>query len=101
MNQELIGWAASAILVFTIGKQVYKQWHDHTSAGVSKWLFIGQTTASVLFTVYSWMVKNWVFVVTNALMLVNALAGMAITLRHRRHRDGARSTAGPRATAEA
>ena len=101
MNQELIGWAASAILVFTIGKQVYKQWHDHTSEGVSKWLFIGQTTASVLFTVYSWMVKNWVFVVTNALMLVNALLGMAITARHRRHGDKRRLAAGQRAAAGA
>jgi len=86
VNQEIIGWAASAILVFTIAKQVYKQWHDETSEGVSKWLFIGQTTASVLFTIYSWMVKNWVFVVTNSLMLVNALAGMAITLRQRRRK---------------
>ena len=86
VSQEIIGWAALAILVFTIGKQVYKQWHDETSEGVSKWLFIGQTTASVLFTIYSWMVKNWVFVVTNSLMLVNALAGMAITVRQRRRK---------------
>ena len=35
------------------------------------------------FTAYSWLVRNWVFVVTNALMLVNGLLGYAIVHRHR------------------
>ncbi|HEU4522042.1 MAG TPA: hypothetical protein VFT12_08570 [Thermoanaerobaculia bacterium] len=83
---EAIGWASSAILVFTIGRQVYKQWHDGTSAGVSTWLFVGQLAASSGFLVYSFLVRNWVFVVTNALMVINALLGYAITLRHRRRR---------------
>jgi ABC-type methionine transport system permease subunit len=45
---------------------------------------LGQIAASVGFTAYSWLVRNWVFVATNALMLVNALLGYAIVLRHRR-----------------
>lgn len=81
---EAIGWASSFILVLTIGKQVYKQWHEGSSEGVSKWLFVGQMAASLGFTVYSWMVSNWVFVVTNSLMLVNGLLGLLIVLRHRR-----------------
>jgi len=87
---EVIGWASSFILVLTIGKQVYKQWQDETSEGVSKWLFIGQLAASLGFTIYSWLVHNWVFVVTNALMLVNGLLGLGIVLYHRRrkHRAG-------------
>jgi uncharacterized protein with PQ loop repeat len=81
---EAIGWASSFILVLTIAKQVYKQWHEGSSEGVSKWLFVGQMAASLGFTVYSWLVDNWVFVVTNSLMLLNGLLGLIIVLRHRR-----------------
>lgn len=81
---EAIGWLSSVILVLTIGKQVYKQWHEETSEGVSKWLFVGQISASLGFTVYSWLVRNWVFVVTNSLMLLNGVLGLLIVLHHRR-----------------
>lgn len=81
---EIIGWASSIILILTIGKQVYKQWQDGSSEGVSKWLFIGQMAASIGFTVYSVMVRNWVFVFTNAVMVLNGLLGFWITMHHRR-----------------
>jgi uncharacterized protein with PQ loop repeat len=81
---EAVGWFSSCVLVLTIAKQVYKQWKEGTSEGVSRWLFVGQLTASVGFTLYSWLVGNWVFVVTNAILLLNALAGLFIVLRHRR-----------------
>lgn len=89
---EAIGWFSSFILVLTISKQVYKQWKSGTSEGVSKWLFVGQITASVGFTVYSFLVGNWVFVVTNALMLLSAIIGGLIVIQHRRaERRGHRS----------
>ena len=91
---DLIGWASSVVLLLTIGKQVLKQWREGTSEGVSKWLFAGQLAASVGFTVYSWLVHDWVFVVTNALMLANAVAGLAIVLRDRRRRARGRGVAG-------
>ena len=81
---EAVGWVSSLILVLTIAKQVYKQWQEGSSEGVSKWLFVGQMAASLGFTVYSWLVSNWVFVVTNAVMLVNGLLGLLIVLHHRR-----------------
>lgn len=81
---EAIGWASSGILVLTIAKQIYKQWQAGTSEGVSKWLFVGQLAASLGFTIYSILVRNWVFVVTNALMMMNALVGYAITMRQKR-----------------
>lgn len=83
---EVIGWLASAILVVTIAQQVFKQWHDGTSEGVSTWLFVGQLAASVGFTIYSLLLRNWVFSVTNGLMVINGLLGYAITVRHRRRR---------------
>lgn len=84
MGAEAVGWVSSVILVLTIAKQVYKQWQEGSSEGVSKWLFVGQIAASLGFTVYSWLVSNWVFVVTNALMLCNGLLGLLIVLHHRR-----------------
>lgn len=81
---ELIGWCSSFILVLTIARQVYKQWREGTSEGVSKWLFIGQMSASLGFTIYSWLVNNWVFVVTNAVMLLGGMTGLFIVLLHRK-----------------
>lgn len=85
---ELLGWFSSFVLLLTIGKQVHKQWRSGSSEGVSKWLFIGQTTASVGFTIYSILVRNWVFVVTNALLLVSAITGGVIVIQHRRAARG-------------
>jgi MtN3 and saliva related transmembrane protein len=101
--REALGWTSSLILVFTIARQVYKQWKTGTSEGVSIWLFVGQVTASIGFTVYSWFVRNWVFVVTNALMVLNALVGFGIVILHRRrdtraaggHASSARTRASP------
>lgn len=93
---ELVGWLSSAVLLATLARQVQKQWREGSSEGVSRWLFIGQTTASVGFTTYSWLVGNWVFVVTNGLILANSVVGLLVVLRHRRRmaaRD--RSRAGP------
>ena len=80
--EESIGWVSSAVLLMTISRQVYTQWRTQDTAGVSRWLFVGQLTASVGFTVYSLMLRNWVFVVTNATMLLTALLGQGIYLRN-------------------
>lgn len=81
---EVIGWFSSVVLVLTIGKQVHKQWMSGSSEGVSDWLFVGQIAASAGFTLYSVLVRSWVFVVTNALLLVSAVIGGLIVIKHRR-----------------
>jgi MtN3 and saliva related transmembrane protein len=81
---EFVGWASSLILLATVAKQVHKQWVSESSEGVSIWLFIGQMTASAGFTAYSYLVGNWIFVWTNALMLISALVGYGITKRNQR-----------------
>ena len=94
---EVIGWLSSLILVLTIGKQVHKQWREGTSEGVSRWLFIGQCAASTGFTVYSALIHSWIFVVTNATMLISAIAGWLILARNkRRNRAEGRERPRPR-----
>ena len=88
MLQKAIGIAASVLLVATIATQIYKQHKEGSSKGVSRWLFLGQLGASIGFTIYSAMLRDAIFVFTNALMVVSALAGYVITLRFkRRERD--------------
>jgi uncharacterized protein with PQ loop repeat len=84
--RELLGWASSLLLLLTILAQIRKQWRERTGSGVSRFLFIGQTAASVGFTVYSALVGNWVFTVTNALMLLSAITGWYLTARFKRER---------------
>ena len=88
---EIVGWVSSGILILTLAKQVYKQWKEGSSEGVSKWLFVGQMAASVGFTTYSVLTGDPVFIVTNSILLLNGLAGLLIVLYHRR--KGQRSEA--------
>ena len=81
---DFIGWGASAILIATLGRQVYTQWRERTTEGVSRWLFIGQLCASIGFTIYSAMVGNGVFVFTNSVLLLTAIVGQLIYRRNRR-----------------
>ena len=83
MATELIGWTAAIILFLTLARQVYTQWREKSVRGVSRWLFVGQCAASTGFVIYSWLVGNWVFVATNALVLATAITGEAIYLRNR------------------
>ena len=76
---EVVGWTSSLLLLATIVGQIAKQWNERTGKGVSVWLFIGQASASLGFTAYSVMLKNWVFTVTNALMFLSALVGWQVT----------------------
>lgn len=87
MGTRILGFISSFILILTIGKQVYKQWKEGSSEGVSKWLFIGQTAASLGFTIYSVLVKDLVFIITNSVMLLNALIGFGILMYHRRRNE--------------
>ena len=75
---EIVGWASSCLLLATLVKQVYKQWKDGTSEGISKWLFVGQLAASIGFTTYSYLVGSWVFAVTNALLTINNVIGICL-----------------------
>jgi MtN3 and saliva related transmembrane protein len=93
VGTELIGWLSAAVLLGTIGRQVYSQWRDGTSQGVSRWFFTGQLLASAGFLTYSWLLGNWVFVATNGLMLITALIGQWLYLRNQR-RDAARTDVG-------
>jgi uncharacterized protein with PQ loop repeat len=84
MGTDLIGWSAAFILLLTISCQVYKEWNEGSTQGVSRWLFIGQLTASAGFVIYSWLLGSWVFVVTNSLLVVAAGIGQYMVVRNKR-----------------
>lgn len=83
---EIIGWASSIILLLTLVKQVHKQWKDGTSEGISSFLFVGQLLASTGFTVYSFLVKNWVFTITNGLLTINNIIGIFLYFYFRKNK---------------
>jgi len=80
---EWIGWASSCILLITLMRQVYTQWRTHTDAGVSRWLFMGQVTASLGFTLYSVLLRNWVYIVSNVAILGTAVVGQYIYVHNK------------------
>jgi uncharacterized protein with PQ loop repeat len=57
-SPEPLGSLASLILLSTISRQIWRQAHAPTVEGVSKWLFIGQMSASVLYLVYSILLRT-------------------------------------------
>lgn len=81
---ELIGWASSFILLLTLIRQVLTQWQTGATAGLSKWLFLGQITASTGYTIYSVLLHNWVYASSNIAILLTAFIGEGIYLRNRR-----------------
>src|ERR1700733_6687127 len=89
---DLIGWTSSVVLLGTIGRQVYTQWKTRSTAGVSKWLFVGQLTASTGYTIYSVLLHNWVFMTSNITLLGTAVVGQALFLRNRRLQKARRAT---------
>lgn len=87
MHPDIIGWISSAILLATLVRQVVRQWRERSTQGVSSWLFIGQLAASCGFLVYSFLLHNWVFVFTNAALLLTAIAGQMIYQRNVREQS--------------
>ena len=75
---DAVGWAASLILIATLVRQVYVQCRERSTEGVSSWLFVGQLAASIGFIIYSVLVGNRVFVFTNCVILLTAVAGQLI-----------------------
>ncbi|WP_313348026.1 PQ-loop repeat-containing protein [Stenotrophomonas sp.] len=86
---DLLGWAATVVLIATLARQIHTQHKANSVEGVSTWLFVGQITASVLFIAYSAMLGSTVFVVTNSLILLTAVVGQVLAVRRRRaQQDG-------------
>ena len=81
---EAVGWFSTLVLCMTISRQVYTQWKTRSTAGVSKWLFIGHLIASVGFVVYSFLLENWVFVASNVFLLLTAILGQVLYARNKK-----------------
>ena len=80
---DIIGWLSSVVLLATVARQVFTKWRSGSTAGVSRWLFIGQLSASTGFAVYSYLLHNWVFLVSNLALLLTAVAGELIYIKNK------------------
>ncbi|PZU26903.1 MAG: hypothetical protein DI584_10620 [Stenotrophomonas sp.] len=89
MQTESVGWAASVILLATLIRQIVKHANAEHPETISTWLFVGRAAASTPFVIYSALVGNVIFVVTNSCLLLTALAGQWVSRSKRRR---ARST---------
>jgi MtN3 and saliva related transmembrane protein len=81
---DVIGWVSTAVLLATICRQVYSQWKSKATSGVSRWLFVGQISASIGFVCYSYQLHNWIFLFSNCAMLITAIVGEIIYVSNRR-----------------
>lgn len=88
---DVLGWASSLVLLATIISQIRKQLKNRSDQGVSRWLYVGQTAASAGFAVYSALLSNWVFLVTNLALMLSALVGWWLTVRFGRSASSART----------
>lgn len=98
---DVIGWISALILVATISRQVYTEWQTRSIEGLSKWLFIGQLSASIGFTIYSYLVENWVFVFANFFIFLTAVAGQFVYMRNKRLAERRTDTSSKMQTGEA
>lgn len=94
LGTEAVGWVATGILIATVGRQAWTQAKSRSTAGLSRWLFVGQLAASTGFTIYSFLLGNVVFVVSNLFLLAIAAIGQVLYLRNRR-REASQSANGP------
>lgn len=79
---EILGWTCSGILLATLAMQIHKQAKEKTTEGVSKLLFVGQLLTSIGFTIYSYLVGNWVFVFTNFMLTITSVIGIYFYVRY-------------------
>lgn len=86
--EDWIGWFASAVLIATLARQIVTQLRCHSTEAVSGWLFFGQSLASIGFIVYSVLLQNTVFIVTNSLILLTALVGQGVYWHRARRAAG-------------
>ena len=83
MYRDLIGWASSLVLLATLAVQTVKLYRSESTRGVSKWLYVGELAASCGFTVYSALLRNWVYLFANAAGVTTAVCGLCIYARNR------------------
>lgn len=72
------------MLILTLARQIHAQSQQEHLQGVSHWLFLGQIAASIGFIIYSWMLRNWVFITTSSLILLTAIIGQIVLWRRLR-----------------
>jgi MtN3 and saliva related transmembrane protein len=77
---NILGWTATLVLLGTLLAQIHREIKSGKVDEISPLLFVGQCAASIGFLLYSTLVGNLVFIVSNAMILAVALLG--VWVRH-------------------
>lgn len=83
MLKELVGWAASVLLIITFGSQTYMQWKG-VRGKYTLVFFVSAILGTAGNLIYSWLVHNTVFIVLNAALVVNNSVGLGLALAHQK-----------------
>ncbi len=84
MTAQLLGWTSSAIIVLGVFAQVYRQWKEGRSHGVSRWLHVAEIAANIGFATYGFLRRDPVVIGTSAMLAIASTIGLGLVIVHRR-----------------
>ncbi|KYG64661.1 hypothetical protein AZI86_10625 [Bdellovibrio bacteriovorus] len=82
---DILGWLASLILVFTMISQIKKQIHHRSADDVSYALYVGQLLSGLGLVLYSYNLKNYVFIFLNVVMMGVNFTGLYFTYKFKKN----------------
>ncbi len=78
---DILGYTAGAITSLTFLPQVIKTWKDKSAKDISMNMFLIAATNEVMWIVYGVLLKNWVIIATNSVVLIMSLIMITFKLR--------------------
>lgn len=79
---DILGYTAGAITSLTFLPQVIKTWKEKSAKDISLGMFLIAATNEVMWIVYGVLLKNWVIISTNAVVLCMSLIMIFFKLKY-------------------
>ncbi len=79
---DILGYSAGAITSLTFLPQVIKTWKEKSAKDISMGMFLIAATNEVMWIVYGVLLKNWVIISTNAVVLCMSLIMIFFKLKY-------------------
>jgi MtN3 and saliva related transmembrane protein len=82
-TNDILGYTASAVTVFTFLPQVIKTWREKSAKNVSLNMFLIAIANEILWVIYGARIDNMVIIITNVIMMCMATIMISLKLRYR------------------